>query len=187
VRRRQSAAAAATNPREQAVQALVTAGAGALAGKLLGLIPARRKPGVMGLVRAGAAGAGAALLRELLNPVLRGEPRLTGLGPRSGDALLAGAARGLLYAAMLEPRLPGPVPVQGILYGSLEYAVSPWGGLTGVLGERAPHRRIPLLNGLFNDEQLGEDGYLDHLLFGIALALFYGAGAEVSSGIDDDE
>jgi hypothetical protein len=169
------------------MQALLSAGAGALAAKLLGIIPSRGKPGVMGLVRAGAAGAGAALLRELLNPVLRGEPRIAGLSPRSGDALLAGAARGLLYAAMLEPRLPGPIPVQGILYGSLEYAVSPWGGLTGVLGERAPHRRIPLLNGLFTDDRLGEDSYLDHLLFGVALALFYGAGAAESSGMDDDE
>jgi hypothetical protein len=186
-RRRQSAAVEQASPREQAIGALMTAGAGALASKLLGLVPARRKPGMFGLLRAGAAGAGAALLCELLDPMLRGEARLAALGPRSSDTLLAGAARGLLYAALLEPRLPGPPAVQGILYGSVEYAVSPWGGLTQVLGESAPHRRLPFLGGLFDAPQAGEEGYLEHLLFGVALALFYGAGSPSSNGILEDE
>ena len=45
--------------REDALDALIAAGAGALAGKVVGLVPARRSPGVFGLVHAGAAGAGA--------------------------------------------------------------------------------------------------------------------------------
>jgi hypothetical protein len=180
-------------PREDALDALLTAGAGAVAAKLVGLVPARRSPGVLGLLRAGAAGAGAALLRELLDPLLRGEKRLAPPGPESAEAAFAGAARGLLYGAVLEPRLPGPAAVRGVLYGSLEYAVSPWGGLTSLLGERAPHRRIPLVKGLFEDYALGEDSYLDHLAFGVALALLYGAPLDEppyvpeSSGTEADE
>jgi hypothetical protein len=174
--------------REGALDALIAAGAGAIAGKFVGLVPARRRPGVFGLVRAGAAGAGAALLRELLDPLLRGEPRLSRLGPEVAEALFAGAARGLLYASVLEPRLPGPATVRGVLYGSLEYVVSPWGGLTSLLGDRAPHRRIPLLEGLFEDYALGDDGYVDHLTFGVALALLYGsASSDESSGTAEVE
>ena len=174
--------------REDALDALIAAGAGATVGKLVSLVPARRTPGMLSLVRAGLAGAGAAFLRELLDPLLRGEARLPHVGPETTDAALAGAARGLLYAAVLEPRLPGPVTLRGVLYGSLEYAVSPWGGMTSLLGERAPHRRIPLVQGLFEDYALGEDSYLDHLAFGVALALLYGAGSQPdSSGTDDDE
>jgi hypothetical protein len=174
--------------REDALDALIAAGTGALAGKVLGLVPARRSPGLLALVRAGAAGAGAALLRELLDPLLRGEVRVSRPGPELSEALLAGAARGLLYASLVEPRLPGSPTVRGVLYGSLEYAVSPFGGLTGLLGERAPHRRIPLVEGLFEDYALGDDSYLDHLAFGVALALLYGpAPAGESSGTSDDE
>jgi hypothetical protein len=102
---------------------------------------------------------------------------------------MAGAARGLLYAAVLEPRLPGTATLRGLLYGSLEFAVSPWGGLTSLLGERAPHRRIPMLRGLFDDYALGDDSYLDHLAFGVALALLYGSPPYEpdSSGIEEEE
>jgi len=143
----------------------------------------------VGLLRAGAAGAGAALLREMVDPLLHGEKRLAPLGPESAEAALAGAARGLLYGSVLEPRLPGPRALRGVLYGTLEYAVSPWGGLTSLLGERAPHRRIPLLQGLFEDYALGDDTYFDHLAFGVALALLYGSPPEEpeSSGISDEE
>jgi hypothetical protein len=174
--------------REDALDALIAAGVGAIAGKFVGLVPARRSPGVLGLLRAGAAGAGAAFLRELLDPLIRGELRVSRLGPELGDALFAGAARGLLYAAVIEPRLPGSAAARGVLYGSLEYAVSPFGGLTALLGERAPHRRIPLVEGLFEDYALGEDSYLDHLAFGVALALLYGSDpSDASSGTDEDE
>ena len=174
--------------REDALDALIAAGAGAIAGKVVGLVPARHAPGVLGLVRAGAAGAGAALLRELVDPLLRGELRVPRPGPEVADALLAGAARGLLYASVIEPRLPGPTAVRGVLYASLEYAVSPFGGLTSLLGDRAPHRRIPLVEGLFEDYAVGDDSYVDHLAFGVALALLYGSeGADASSGTSDDE
>jgi hypothetical protein len=186
---RQSTESEGAKAREDALDALIAAGAGAIAGKMVGLVPAQRSPGVLGLLRAGAAGAGAALLRELLDPLLHGKRRLAPIGPEAAEAAFAGAARGLLYGAVLEPRLPGPPALRGVLYGSLEFAVSPWGGLTSLLGERAPHRRIPMLKGLFDDYALGDDSYLDHLAFGVALALLYGSAPydPDSSGIDDEE
>ena len=173
--------------REDALDALLTTGAGALAAQLLGLLPARRRPGPLSLLRAGAAGAGAALLRELVDPLLHGRLRIPRLGPEVGEALLAGAARGLLYASLLEPRLPGPALARGVLYGSAEYAVSPWGGLPRILGDRAPHKRIPFMSGLFEDYALGEDTWSDHLVFGLALAILYGSEpARARSGIAEE-
>lgn len=187
VRSRQREAAPEKGAEADALDALLTTVAGALAGKALGVLPAGRAPGMIGLVRAAAAGAGAALLRELLDPILRGETRIPELGPETGEALFAGAARGLLYGAVVEPRLHGPAALRGAVYGSIEYAVSPWGGLTQLMGERAPHRRLPLFHGLFEDYALGDDGWMDHLVFGVALALLYGGpGSEESSGTSDD-
>jgi hypothetical protein len=187
VRSRQREAAEEGAPADDALDALLTTLTGALAGKALGLLPAGRTPGVLGLARAAAAGAGAALLREVLDPLLRGEARIPQLGPETGEALFAGAARGLLYGAVVEPRLHGPAALRGALYGSIEYAVSPWGGLGQLMGERAPHRRLPLVQGLLGDYALGDDGWLDHLVFGLALALLYGGpGSEESSGTTEE-
>jgi len=179
--RSEGARAAGAN---EALDALLTAGAGALAARLLGLVPARSRPGPLALFKAGASGAGAAFLRELLDPLLRGRLARPRLGSEVTDALLAGAVRGLLYGAVLEPRLPGPAVLRGVVYGSAEYAVSPWGGLSRLMGAGAPHRRFPLLAALSEQRALGEDSYLDHVVFGVALALFYrSAEPEASSGI----
>ena len=167
----------------EAIEALLTAGAGALVARLLGLVPARGRPGPAALFRAGAAGAGAAFLRELLDPLLRGRLVTPRLGAEGVDGAQGGAVRGLLYGAVLEPRLRGPAVLRGVLYGSAEYAVLPWGGLSRLLGARAPHRRFPLLAALSEERGLGEDSYLDHVVFGVALALFYrSAESETSSG-----
>jgi hypothetical protein len=77
-----------------------------------------------------------------------------------------------MYAAIVEPRVPGPSLLQGSAYGALEYALTPWGGLEELAGPAAPHRRIPalgvLLRGRGEDEEL-----LQHLVFGVALAILY--------------
>ena len=160
---------------QEALDAFVTAAAATLAGQALRFLPARGAPGIVQVLLAGASGAAAALLRELVDPLLRGRPTLAPLGPQVGKALLSGAARGLLYGAVIDTRLPGPPLARGVLYGSVEYAVSPWGGLTTLLGEKAPHHRLPFLAGLFEDYRLGEDSYLDHVVFGLALAALYGS------------
>jgi hypothetical protein len=86
--------------------------------------------------------------------------------------LLSGAGRGLLYAAIVEPRVPGHPILRGTTYSALEYALTPWGGLEGLTGTAAPHRKIPVLSVLLQNRG-EEEQFLEHLAFGIALALLY--------------
>lgn len=166
-----------------ALDALLVAGGGALVARVLEWWAPRRHPGVLGLLKGGAAGAGAALVRELLHPLLHGELRAPELDGELGEQLLAGVARGLLYASIVEPRLPGPDLARGLVFGTAEYVVSPWGGLTSLLGRRAPHRRIPLVSSLFEGHEPGEDTFVDHVAFAVALAVLYG----VVEGAEDAE
>ena len=102
------------------------------------VIPARgrdRKPGFTGLLRAGAAGAAAALLVDLVRPLLRGNAELPVLDRETVDRVLAGVGQGLVYGALVEPRVPGTALVKGALYGSVEYVADPMG--------RAPHTPRP--------------------------------------------
>jgi len=156
---------------------VLTVAAAALARQLLEALPRRRKPGLFGLLRAGAAGAGAVLLRELVRPLVTDQPRETPLAETARGTALAGAARGLLYGGLVEPLIPGPPFVRGAAYGLVEHLVSPWGGLTEIAGARAPHRSLPFLSELFEDFEPGEDTLVDHLVFGIALAALYGSWA----------
>lgn len=154
------------------VGSLVATGAGTLAGKLLGVWPRRHRPGVTGYLRAGLAGVGAALVHRMARPLLDGDrPELDA---ELAEALAAGAARGLLYAAVVEPRLPGGPLLRGAVYGGIEYAVSPWGGMTRLLGRHAPHRKVPYLELLFEGYDPEDDDFLDHVAFAVALAVLYG-------------
>lgn len=168
---------------------LFSVGAGTVVSRLLGVWPGRGSPGISRLLRAAAAGAGAAVLRELLHPLLRGEARLPEWREDLGERMAAGAARGLLYGSVAEPRIPGPPLLRGLTYGTAEYLLSPYGGLKGVVGKHAPHRRIPLLAPVVDELEAGEETFFDHLAYGIALGLLYGeddpAGG-ASSGMGDD-
>ncbi len=172
-------------PKGDGYEALLGALATALGARALDLVPARRRPGLGRLLKAGAAGAGAAVLRELLRPMIasRGDGRT--LQEAVAEAAVAGTARGLLYGAIVEPRLPGPAPVQGTLYGLLEYLASPWGGLAALVGRKAPHRKIPVLRSLFDDLGPEADTLADHLAFAVTLAVLYGSDVrEVRHGGD---
>lgn len=166
---------------------LLAAGTGSLVTRLLKLWPERSRPGFVRLLRSAAAGAGATALREVLAPLLDG--RLT--APRwdedSADRLLAGAARGLLYAAILDQRLPGPAPLRGAAYGASEYILSPWGGLRELLGRHSPWRRLPMVSTLLDEPEVGEEAFVDHLVFGLILGLLYGEddGDRIGIGIDE--
>lgn len=157
--------------------ALLAALAAALGSKVLHLAPVRRRPGLGRLVKAGAAGAGAAVLREVLRPLVTARADGRPLQEAVADAAVAGSARGLLYGALIEPRLPGPSLLRGLLFGYAEYLASPWGGLTKLAGQSAPHRSVPVLAGLFDDLGPHEDTLADHLAFSVTLALLYGGGA----------
>jgi hypothetical protein len=154
------------------LEAFVTVGAGTALTRLLAFWPGSRRPGLLGLGRASAAGAAAAFLAELLRPALAGEGSDAPRKDDIADLLLAGAGRGLIYAAIVEPRIPGPSLLQGSAYGVLEWALTPWGGLEGVAGPATPQGRVPILSTLLRGRK-EEEELLEHLAFGIALALLY--------------
>ncbi len=143
-------------------------------GKLLDGWRPRHPSGVLRLLRAGASGAVAALVVELLRPLLTGDPGVRSLDDETVDRLLAGAGQGLVYGAVVEPRLFGPDFLKGTLYGTAEYAMHPMGGLYRMLGSHAPLRRIPGVGSLLGELDAHDRAYLEHVTFGIALALLYG-------------
>ena len=153
---------------------LLTAGLVLAAGKLLDMWRPRHETGLGTLLRSAIAGAGAALLLDLARPILAGRPSVGVLDAKTGERLLFGAGQGLLYGSVIEPRLPGPALVKGAIFGSAEFAADPAGGLSHVLGTHAPHRRLPVVRSLLDDLDEHERTYLEHLTFGIALALLYG-------------
>ena len=176
-----------------ALDLLLAASTGTVVSRLLSAWPAKRRPTLVRLMRAAAAGASATLLRELLEPLLQGKAQLPRFDEGFGDRLTAGAARGLVYGGVLDPRLPGPAMARGVTYAAAEYLLSPWGGLRGLVGKHAPYSRLPVVSNLLDDPEAGEEAFLDHLVFGLALGLLYGedsggdAGVSVKIGIGDDE
>jgi len=164
------------SPRDDAsrkvLDALLTVGAGTVVTRVLSLLPGQRRPSLFRLFRAGAAGAGAAFLSELLRPALVGSERDATLEEELTDILLSGAGRGLVYAAVVEPRIPAPAALKGTAYAALEYALTPWGGLEELAGSLSPHRKIPVLSILLKSRG-DQEQFLEHLAFGLALALLY--------------
>ncbi|NIX22339.1 MAG: hypothetical protein GWN07_21900, partial [Actinobacteria bacterium] len=72
------------------------------------------------------------LLADLVRPLLRDDADLPGIDRDTAEHMLAGLGQGLIYGGVVEPRVPGPALVKGALFGSLEYAVHPLGGLSGL-------------------------------------------------------
>lgn len=151
---------------------LLTAGAGSIVARALSIWPSRRAPGVFRLFRAGAAGAAAAFLAEMIRPVLTGKKADSALEEELTDILFAGVGRGLLYAALVEPRIPGGPILQGAVYGGLEYALTPWGGLGELAGSKTPLGGIPAFSVLLRDRGTDEE-LVERIAYGVALALLY--------------
>ncbi len=154
---------------------LITAGAAAAVAKVLDAWSPARKPGFTRIVRAGAAGAAAALIVDLLRPLLRGDVAIGQLDENTGDRVLAGFGQGLVYGAIVEPRVPGHWLIKGALYGSAEYAVDPVGGLGKVLGGHAPQRKLPVVGSILDGLKAEDRDYVDHVTFGITLAALCGS------------
>jgi hypothetical protein len=166
---------------------LVTAGIAALAARLLDAWQPRRETGFGRLLWAGTAGAAAALLLDVLKPLLVGKPELPSFDRDLVDRLLAGAGQGLIYGAIVEPRLPGPALVKGALFGSAEFAAAAAGGLAQLLRAHAPQARLPLVGRIFEDADPQERAYLEHLAFGVALAVLYGSNPSSNGTRPEDE
>lgn len=164
---------------------LLASGAVALATKALDAWRPRKKTSLTGLLKAGAAGAGAALLVEIVRPLLSGRVQLPEFDENALNRILVGAGQGMVYGAVVEPRLPGAAMVKGALYASAEYALDPMGGLTRLLGPHAPLRRVPVLGHMLEELDAHDRAYLEHLAFGVTLALLYPS-SPLSSGIEED-
>ena len=161
-------------PEPSAVDQLLAAGGGAVTHRLISAL-SRRRPGTLRIARAALAGAGAAFVLSLLRMSANGSSA-DGTAPDPALELLIGAARGILYGSVLEPRLPGPSIFRGATFGVMEYVASPLGGLDGILGAASPHRTIPLLAVLFDGDEVPAGSLTHHVAFGAALGLLYGEG-----------
>ncbi len=166
---------------------LVTAGIAAVAARILDAWEPKRDVGFKRLLWAGASGAAAAFLLDVLKPVLRGEPEMPTLDRDTAERLLAGVGLGLIYGAIVEPRVPGPALLKGALFGSADYAAEAAGGLTRLLRAHAPQTRLPFVGRIFEDADPHDGAYLDHLAFGVALALLYGSSPSSNGTTDDVE
>ena len=164
---------------------LIDSGVGMVVARALKAWQPRRNVGLVRLLRAGAAGAGASLLLDLIRPLLSGRTELPTLDKHTADRILAGAGQGLVYGGLIEPRVPGPPLLKGALYGSAEYATDPVGGLSHVFGAHTPQGRIPGVTHLLEQLDPHDRAFLEHLVFGIALALLYGSSPS-SNGIRMD-
>ena len=167
---------ATSRPASSTVDQLIATGAGIVGDRLFSLVAGRR-PGTLRLTHAALAGAGAAfalsLFRNGKNGTVEGGPS----PPDPTAQLLSGAARGLFYGAVLEPRLPGSPLLRGATFGVMEYVTSPFGGLDGILGASSPHRTMPMIAALLGPGDSGAESMADHVAFGVTLGLLYGAGS----------
>jgi hypothetical protein len=130
----------------------------------------------MRVAKGAAAGAAATFARELAGPLLRGRLEAPELGDGLPERIASGAARGALFAAVIDPRLPGPVALRGAVYAAVEYLLAPNGGLGRMIGSVAPWRIIPGADSVVKKLESGEETIIDHLVFGLALALMLGEG-----------
>ena len=137
------------------------------------------------LVRAGASGAAAALLLDLLKPILNADHAHPLLDKATGNRMLAGVSQGLLYGTLVAPYLPGPPLLKGVLFGCAEYAAIPSGGLSQLLGSHSP-KGYPVLESFFETVDRPNRAYVEHLIFGVALALVYESSPS-SNGILTEE
>lgn len=136
-----------------------------------------RRPAIGSLVRGALAGAGAAACVHVVRVL--GRPRSETVESEPSDALdrlLAGAGRGLIYSAILDPLLPGPPIVRGALAGTAEYLAAPLGGLFTHLETLSPIRRVPFISVLLETGKADEnDRFLSFLAYGVILSAIYGA------------
>ncbi|MDE0395270.1 MAG: hypothetical protein OYK82_10865 [Gammaproteobacteria bacterium] len=167
---------------QSAASGLVAGALAALAVSLVRRAGARRAP-VRGrsLAKGAVAGAGAAgalLILRFLS--IRRTERASDDGNDGNLAgeLLEGAGRGLIYAGLLDPYLPGSPPLRGALVGTAHYLAAPLGGLFVRMQEFSPIRRVPVVSTLLDVGTAPDAPFQDFLLEGVLLGLMYGNGPD---------
>ena len=149
-----------------------------------------RKPSHMttlgNLAKAGASGALSALIASFLNPKTRESTDLA-LDRETRDRLLSGIRRGLLYSAISEPKVPGPIVLKGALYGTIEYAAKPVGGLSQLISTHKSPYPFSALENLLEGLESHDHSYMEHVVFGVLLALLYGSSASSNRILEEDK
>ncbi len=120
------------------------------------------------------AGIGATVLSDLVGRALGPtSPERERAYAEDPDALLvrlgSGVATAAGYAALLYPRLPGSPLTRGFIFGVMEIAASPHGGLVRVATE-TPGLKFPLADLATPTHDAGP---LAHLAFGLAVGILY--------------
>ena len=154
---------------------LLDRGARALGSRLLSALPPRGRARLLDLLASALAGTAATVLAEVLASLTTAERDLPLEMDELAVTLTGGAGRGLAYAGVIEPRIPGPAFLAGFIYGTAEYVTASWGGVPALLGSASPHRKIPFLSDIVEADERDADPFLQHLVFGLALALLYDA------------
>ena len=139
------------------------------------LVKTALRPRSVSWPRVVVAGIGATVLADVvgraLGPDADDRDRAYGRDPDtlfvrygSGIAMAAG------YAAVLYPRLPGSPLTRGLIFGAMEVAAAPHGGLARVVTD-TPGLKFPLKDLAV---PVGEDdGALANMAFGVGLGLLY--------------
>lgn len=152
---------------------LLSVGTRSLGSRLLMVLPLRKRAGFVGLLASAACGSAAAVVAEVFGAIVGPGKRLSLDTDELTVTLLAGAGRGITYAGVVEPRVPGPAFLAGVVYGTAEHYTAAWGGLPSLLGSAAPHRRVPFLAEVLEGEERDGVTFTEHLVFGVALSIFY--------------
>lgn len=146
-----------------------------IAGTAAWVIKKSLRPRSVSWPRVVAAGIGATVLADAVGRVL-------GTGATDGerayeddpDALLVRLASGVAvaagYAALLYPRLPGSALTKGLIFGAMDLAAAPHGGLVRVAAE-TPGLKFPLKDLAIPGEH--DPGLPATLAFGLALGFLY--------------
>jgi hypothetical protein len=140
---------------------------------------ASRRPGLGSLARGALAGAGAVACVHAFAVLRRhGSDEDNDHETRPVDVLdelLSGAGRGIIYAAILDPLLPGPPLLRGSLAGTAEYLSAPLGGIFSNLEKLSPIRRVPFISVLLETgEPSDDDSFFSFLAYGLILGALYG-------------
>jgi hypothetical protein len=156
---------ASSNLEQAIVQTVLNSG-----GKALRSWVSENRPGARRLLRGALAGVGASALVALIRKVRGDQVSAMDLL----DAVAIGAAKGVIYTAVVDPLLPGPPVVRGALLAAGEHVAAPWGGVLPNLVSMSPLRRLPLAEELLRAGDDESDPALQHLIYSIALAVLTG-------------
>lgn len=161
---------------------LMVAGVAMVIDRVLGSWSQRTETDSRQLFRAAASGAVAAFIVDLLKPLLQGKPDVPVVDRQTVDHIITGARQGMVYGAIVESRIPGPPIAKGVIFGAAEYMTNPLGGVSKLLERHAPQSRLPMLSQVLKTLEDHEKLWVEHVAFGVALALIYQS-KDSSSGI----